>query len=230
MEPRRALVPYHFGHRLDLLVNRRAGDWTTVAQGTLYGRLAALRALRPDLVVGGDCMNALAAYRPGLALVWVDAHGDFHTLRSTETGRLGGMPLAMLRGLGDRSLLGPEPPAGPPAVYHLGGSALDAGEGGAMEAAGVRVCRRLDAAAVGADDLHLHIDTDAVRPDDLPGAFHPSPAGASLRELFDLLDALLPRVRVLSIKSPDPRRDPSGRGAAAVGELLRRYEYHVARR
>lgn len=67
-----------------------------------------LEADTPVLIVGGNC-NALigvlggfqGAYGPAakIGLVWFDAHGDFNTPKTTITGRLGGMPVAVATGL-----------------------------------------------------------------------------------------------------------------------------------
>jgi arginase len=64
---------------------------------------AVARADRP-LVLSGDCPTSLGAvaglqrrYRD-LAVVWLDAHGDFNTPAISTSGYLGGMPLAMLTG------------------------------------------------------------------------------------------------------------------------------------
>jgi len=61
---------------------------------------AVARAARP-LLLSGDCPAALGAvaglqrrYRD-VAVVWLDAHGDFNTPAITISGYLGGMPLAM---------------------------------------------------------------------------------------------------------------------------------------
>jgi arginase len=69
---------------------------------------AGRRAGKPVLVVGGAC-DALPGVIGGLqeahgptariGLVWFDAHGDFNTPRTTRTGMLGGMPVAVAAGL-----------------------------------------------------------------------------------------------------------------------------------
>src|SRR5262249_35567549 len=64
---------------------------------------AVARANRP-LLLTGDCPTARAAVaglqrrHRDLAVVWLDAHGDFNTPAITASGYLGGMALAMLTG------------------------------------------------------------------------------------------------------------------------------------
>ena len=61
--------------------------------------------------VTGDCLATLGTLvglqRAGLdpSLVWFDAHGDVHTLKSSTSGYLGGMALRMAMG-GDFTRLG----------------------------------------------------------------------------------------------------------------------------
>jgi arginase len=59
--------------------------------------------------IAGDCVSSMgvlsglqkAGVQPD-RLIWLDAHGDFHTWDTTQTKYLGGMPLAMLVGRPDR--------------------------------------------------------------------------------------------------------------------------------
>jgi arginase len=59
-------------------------------------------------MTGGDCTHCTGvlgglqdAHGPAarIGLVWFDAHGDFNTPHTTETGFLGGMPVAVCAGL-----------------------------------------------------------------------------------------------------------------------------------
>ena len=69
---------------------------------------AARRQGKAILMTGGDCnhMTGLLgglqdAYGPAarIGLVWLDAHGDFNTPKTTLSGMLGGMPVAVAAGL-----------------------------------------------------------------------------------------------------------------------------------
>lgn len=82
--------------------------------GRIYGVLAArvrdiLAAGQVPVCIAGDCMSTLGMLgglqqcgRAPERILWLDAHGDFHTWGTTQTQYLGGMPLAMLVGRGDR--------------------------------------------------------------------------------------------------------------------------------
>src|SRR3954462_4583346 len=55
---------------------------------------------------GGTWSGVARSVRGELGLVWVDAHMDAHTPRTSHTGRLHGMPLAWLLGQDDDPLYG----------------------------------------------------------------------------------------------------------------------------
>jgi arginase len=81
--------------------------------GVINGAIAAAVAQakadgRAIFLAGGDCTHCTGvfgglqdAYGPAtrIGLVWFDAHGDFNTPRTTLSGMLGGMPVAVCAGL-----------------------------------------------------------------------------------------------------------------------------------
>ncbi|MFG6455898.1 arginase family protein [Pelomonas nitida] len=80
----------------------------------LAARVAALaRSGSRPVSITGDCVSALGmlaglqqAGRTPERVLWLDAHGDFHTWATTQTQYIGGMPLAMFVGRVDA---GPDP-------------------------------------------------------------------------------------------------------------------------
>ena len=84
------------------------------SMGRVYAELArevAFAAAVGELPVSisGDCVSTMGvlaglqrAGREPQRILWLDAHGDFHTWGTTQTQYLGGMPLAMLVGRPDR--------------------------------------------------------------------------------------------------------------------------------
>ena len=69
---------------------------------------AARREGRAVLMVGGNCCHITGvlgglqdAHGPEtrIGLIWFDAHGDFNTAKTTLSGMLGGMPVAVAAGL-----------------------------------------------------------------------------------------------------------------------------------
>ena len=99
------------------------------------------------LVVGGDCtshagaMAGIRRARPGarLGIAWFDAHGDVNTPDTTPSGKVWGMPLAMIVGHGAPDLLAaadaPTADAGDAAL--LGSQVLDETESRVLAASRV---------------------------------------------------------------------------------------------
>jgi arginase len=168
------------------------GPWAVLAD--LYRPVAAAVAdvadgHTPVTVLAGDCVTPLAVLA-GLrrrqvdpALVWFDAHGDFHTEQTTTSGYLGGFPLAKAVGRGDLTLpaaLGLAPLAEEDVVL-VDARDLDPGEVAALEASRVRHVP-VDRLAGGEVRLprkpvHLHVDLDVLDPAVLPGLRFPAAGG-----------------------------------------------------
>lgn len=71
---------------------------------------AAFDAGEHPVLIGGDhsmamgTIAAAASRHERMAVIWVDAHGDFNTLETSPSGNPHGMPLAVSCGLGDSRL------------------------------------------------------------------------------------------------------------------------------
>jgi arginase len=91
------------GNKMDAMaaVHRPLADFTE----------QSIRNGNRPVSIAGDCCTAIGMLaglqRAGLnpVLIWFDAHGDFNTRETTPSGFLGGMPLAMLTGRGDQTML-----------------------------------------------------------------------------------------------------------------------------
>jgi len=147
--------------------------------------------------IAGDCCAVIPVItglqRAGLAprLLWLDAHGDFNTPATSPSGFLGGMPLAMLVGRGDTTLLralGTQPLAEAD-VLLCDARDLDPEEGRALAGSAVRHCRSLEAVlaeSVADRPLHVHLDVDVLSLEDAPAMRYPVPGGPRVSALQDL--------------------------------------------
>jgi len=156
--------------------------------GRLYAMLAArVEALarsgcRP-VSLAGDCVSSLGmlaglqhAGQPPDRVVWLDAHGDFHTWASTQTQYIGGMPLAMFVGRVDD---GPDPrnratraclsaigvqPCPPQRVVLADARDLDPGEREALLDSAIVRCSLDEVLARlrPAERIYVHWDTDVI--------------------------------------------------------------------
>lgn len=162
------------------------------------------RAGRP-LVLAGDCPTARAAVsalqrrHAGLAVLWLDAHGDVNTPAISTSGYLGGMALAMLTGrtpgLFDDTLgLRPVPDTD---VVLADARDLDPAERDVLATSQVRRVPADPAAITAALDrlgpvpvpVHLHLDIDVIDAAELPGARFPAGPGPSLTRIEECLAA-----------------------------------------
>lgn len=220
----------------------------------LDARLAAAveRVLRSGdfpLVVGGDhsCAigtwsgaHAALAARGPLGLIWIDAHMDSHTVVTTPSGHLHGMPLAALLGHGDAALTridGTAAKLRPEHVCLIGVRSHEAGEAALLRRLGVRVyamdeIRRRGLAAVfdearaivraGTAGYGVSIDLDALDPDEAPGVGTPVRGGLHRADLAQALAPLRadPAFTALEIAEYNPHRDRHRRAAAAAAALV----------
>jgi arginase len=164
---------------------------------------AAARAARP-LLLAGDCPTALGAVaglqrrHRDVAVVWLDAHGDFNTPAITISGYLGGMPLAVLTGrapelFGDA--LGLRPVADTDVVL-ADARDLDPAERDALTVSQVRRVPADPAAitsalgGLGRTPVYLHLDVDVIDSEQLPGLRFPSGPGPSVTQIEECLAAV----------------------------------------
>lgn len=163
---------------------------------------AVTRTARP-LVLAGDCPTARAVVagiqgrHRELAVLWLDAHGDFNTPTISTSGYVGGMALAMLTGrtpdLFDDSL-GLQPVPESRAVL-ADARDLDPAERDALTASQVHRIPANPAAItealrqLGDVPVYLHLDVDVIDGEEVPGARFPAGPGPSLAQLEDGLAA-----------------------------------------
>lgn len=181
--------------------------------------------------VAGDCVAALPVMaglqRVGLdpLLVWLDAHGDFNTPETSPGGFLGGMPLAMMAGRGDQSLvracgLHPVPES---SIRLVGARDLDDQEAIALEASQVvRLDLHQIARLATQRPVHLHIDNDVLDAAVVPANNFPVPGGPGLEAVAQACSALArtARIAALSFSGWNGRLPGAGRTADACRSLL----------
>ncbi len=190
------------------------------------------RGERP-VSIAGDCCATLPVMaglrRAGLppVLVWLDAHGDFNTPETTPSGFLGGMPLAMLVGRGDPTLmqaveLRPFPEE---RVVLTDARDLDPGERALVEESRVLHLsdpRDLFTRPLPEGPLYVHLDPDIVDPEDAPAMSYPAADGIRAAELRNLLRRLAAshRIAAVSLSAWNPELEGAERTREVCLELL----------
>ncbi len=184
------------------------------------------------LVAGGDHSVAIGSVagalraRPGLGVLWVDAHADINTPATSPSGNLHGMPVAVLMGHGAPpdeaafSWLRGAPPLQPGALVYVGLRELDAGEVEAITRLGIAAFTMADVdrlgmatvmrralAALKGRPLHLSFDVDACDPAVIPGTGTPVAGGLSFREAHTLCEAAAASGRLVSMDVVEVNED-----------------------
>jgi arginase len=128
------------------------------------------------VLTSSDCsicmttFQAVVRHEPDVRVLWLDAHGDFNTPKTTPSGFLGGMCLAAACGRWDAGFA---PSIEPARVLMCGVRDLDAGERVLVETAGVGHAARLSQVvpALAGEKVYVHLDMDVLDPTVLPAQF-----------------------------------------------------------
>ena len=195
------------------------------------------------VVLGGDhscavgtwsgAAEALAARGP-LGLIWIDAHMDAHTPRTSPSGNRHGMPLATLLGYGDD---GARPAVLPQHLCLIGVRAFEVEEEQLLRRLGVRIYRSDEVLARGIDSIMeealqratsgtagfgLSIDLDAVDPEQAPAVTTPVPNGIGAQALLNALARAVdePALIGVEIAEYNPHRDREARTGALIEALI----------
>ena len=216
--------------------------------GTLYALLAQRAAAvtregcRP-VSIAGDCVSALGmlaglqqAGRPPDRVLWLDAHGDFHTWSSTQTQYIGGMPLAMFVGRVDDSA-DPRSQATHACLSNIGvqpfpqqqivladARDLDPGEREALLDSRILRCPLGEVLAHldPRERIYLHWDTDVI--DDsarMPALKYHVGRGPSAADMADFFRSLRPYdIAAVSVSAWHAEQDGDNRTALACLEVL----------
>jgi len=218
--------------------------WTAAIHRAVYE--ASADAI--PIVLGGDhsltggtlpALNRRSAEQGRkLFVLWLDAHADFHTLDSTRSGNLHGVPLAYVAGL--PGFGGYFPPLDQPLpadrIALMGLRSVDGPERWALLAAGITVHEMPEMRArgtlpllaafldrVAAEDgvLHVSLDADFIEPACAPGvgtAVSGGPTGKEVAAMMAMI-ARSGRLRSLDIAELNPLLDPGGATARLLVDL-----------
>lgn len=191
--------------------------------------------------VAGASAFAAKVQRP-LFVLWMDAHPDFNTLRTTRTGNLHGVPVAFFCGLpGFEQLLGGplETPVRPSRVMVLGARSIDPEEHDLLARSGAKLheMRNVRKAGIVAHVqpfleevsaanglLHVSLDVDFLDPEVAPGTGTKVPGGATVEEAQDAMELLRESglVSSLDVAELNPLLDENNRTSDLMVDLAAR--------
>lgn len=184
----------------------------------------------------GAMRHAADQERP-LFVLWLDAHSDFHTLESTDSGNLHGTPMAYLTGRSDfpdwPALPAPLPFAN---IAMIGLRSVDPAERSALQDTAItRVDMReidesgiarplgafLDRVKAANGMLHVSLDVDFLDPAAAPAVGTTVPGGATVREGHLVMEMLNDSglLTSLDLVELNPFLDDRGRTARLMVDL-----------
>lgn len=169
------------------------------------------------LVIGGDHALGLGSicgaskhFNNDLAVIWIDAHGDINTDKTTPSGNIHGMPLAAAMGLGNESLTDiyfTDRKVNPKNVYIIGARALDQGELDLMKEVDLKLWKTSEVKELGCEkiindiltdlnkkgitNVHISYDIDSLDANIVPGTGTPVENGLNVDEVNYILEKLL---------------------------------------
>lgn len=195
------------------------------------------------LVLGGDHAIAMgtiagltrAGRRPGV--IWMDAHPDLNSPRTTPSGNVHGMPFAVALGIAEapfpESLRGS---ADPRRSALVGIRDVDDGERDHIKSSGVTaltiadidrlgmaaVMEKAIAVASRGDGIHLSLDMDVIDPNEAPGVGTPVRGGISYREAQLAMEmiAATGALVAMEVTEVNPILDSANATASLAVELI----------
>ena len=249
MKNQMILTPFFLDEPLPELEPLASSDWLInkplLPDGEKQLRLSALHKPLADFThqsvlngklpisIAGDCCTTLGMLaglqRAGLdpILIWFDAHGDFNTWETTPSGFLGGMPLAMLVGRGEQTMLKALElmPLAEDRVILTDARDLDPGEKKLIEEANIihlpDVKSLLDSTLPDCP-LYVHIDTDIINPAEASAMNYLAAGGPSAKELQAVMKHLrrTEKIAAVSVSTWNPKMDKDGQSRKVCMGLL----------
>lgn len=199
------------------------------------------------LTLGGDhsiaIASALASIKKynNLGIIWFDAHGDFHTFKSTISGNIHGLPFAAICNYEKKDL----------ADFHngnfynpknavlVGGRDIDKpGEINNLKNAGVTIFttedirnlgidyvynKAFEIASNGTNGVHVSYDLDVIDPNIAPGVSIPAVDGINLEEAYSFADYMIKnkeKIKSIDLVELNPLRDIENKTEKIAKKIL----------
>lgn len=177
------------------------------------------------VVLGGDHSIAVGtllgtqSVLKNIGVIWMDAHGDFNTGKTTLSGNLHGMSLAASTGLGEIKMTSFKDQdtnyIDPKKVVLIGARDLDDEEALLIRNSGVNVFTMeeidmlgmrkimdtaIQIAGTDTEGIHLSFDLDVINPNEAPGVGTPVNGGLTYREAHLAVEMLNSSSKICSME------------------------------
>jgi arginase len=202
------------------------------------------------LCIGGDHSMALGTIagisshckkkKLNLGVIWIDAHADMNTDKTTPSGNIHGMPLAASLGLGYPDLVklnGFSPKLKPENCAIIAARSIDLEERKNIKKLNPNVYTMSDVDKLGihriinrvlkqfkerVDHIHVSFDVDSIDPNFAPGVGTPVPGGLNYREAHLLMESIAECgcMSSLEVAEVNPILDIHNNSAALASDLI----------
>lgn len=186
------------------------------------------------LSIAGDCVSSIGvlaglqkADKEPDRIIWLDAHGDFHTWETSQTKYIGGMPLAMLVGRGDQRIVSAVGMQSYPENQIILSDArdLDSGEKKALINSKIVMCKveNILEQIKPTESLYIHFDTDVIDAEnEMPALKYHVKLGPKYNDISSLFKLLKNKnVVAISVSAWHEEKDVHNKTAIACLNLLR---------
>jgi arginase len=216
--------------------------------GSIAEAVAAARSAgKAVLMTGGDCSHITGVLgglqdahgaHACIGLVWFDAHGDFNTPKTTLSGMLGGMPVAVCAGLAfpkwregshiaaplptDRILMVDVRNLDPPEAQLIGATDITIAAV-ADGFPGENLDKAVAELAGHVDYIYLHIDSDILDEAFVPNHGTVEPNGPDMDQVLGAVDAVMATGKVVAYAVVSVYGEGDGREVSVASgiELIR---------
>lgn len=175
-----------------------------------------------------------------LGVIWIDAHADMNTDKTTPSGNIHGMPLAASLGFGNKELVnfyGFSPKLLPENCALIGIRSIDEAEKKIVKKLNLSVYTMQDIDKLGihriinkvlkqfsnnVDHIHVSFDVDSVDPSIAPGVGTPVQGGLSFREAHLIMESIAECgcMSSLEIAEVNPILDDKNKSANFTVDLI----------
>ena len=198
------------------------------------------------LLVGGDHSavigSALASRKinGNIGIIWIDAHGDYNTFKTTHSGNIHGLPLAAITGYDCLELTNfiTNEYINPKKAVIVGARSIDPWEIDNIKNAGVTVFTTSDIKKYGVKNimdkafeialnntngLHISYDIDVIDSKVAPGVSIPEINGISHTDAYEIMDYLMLKkhdIKSMDLVEYNPTRDIDNKTYIIAKKLL----------
>jgi len=194
------------------------------------------------IILGGDhsltagSVAGTASHYKNIGLIYVDAHGDFNTPKTSPSGNVHGMVISEITCNGFCNLSKQRPAVKEDKIVIIGMRDLDQGEKKRLKASNITcfsmskvrklgikkvITEAMKITSKGTRGYYLSIDIDSLSPKIAPGTGYRVPGGLNKKEITTLIkEAKKGKLLAFDIVEVNPKRDIKNKTAEVAAELV----------